>query len=90
MRTVEPQTVVVELDPARARRLMAPPDPSRPSSLAEALAALGAPGSMRAKLLGLGMKGFYAAWRHAGLEPGLEFKARIALLMLNVMDTAAS
>jgi hypothetical protein len=75
IRAVQPGTVVVELCDARAARLMSP-HASKPSTLADALAALGAPGSLTSKLLGLGMKGFYAAWRHAGLEPGLEFKAR--------------
>ena len=73
IRAVRPDTVLVELCAARARRLMAP-DASWPSSLAEALAALGGAGTLGEKVLGLGLKGFYAAWRHAGLEPGLEFK----------------
>jgi pheromone shutdown protein TraB len=80
IRAVRPDTVVVELCAARAKRLMAPPSatPSSPhAALAEALRALGAPGSLSAKLLGLTMKGFYAAWRHAGLEPGLEFKVAL-------------
>ena len=74
IRAVRPDTVLVELCAARARRLMAPPDASRPSSLAEALQSLGGAGTLGEKVLGLGLKGFYAAWRHAGLEPGLEFK----------------
>jgi hypothetical protein len=78
---VQPGTVVVELCDARAARLMSP-DGSKPSTLADALAALGAPGSLASKMLGLGMKGFYAAWRHAGLEPGLEFKARYSVAAL--------
>ena len=78
IRAVRPDTVLVELCPARARRLMAPHDASRPSSLAEVLASLGGAGSLGEKALGLGLKGFYAAWRHAGLEPGLEFKVRCA------------
>jgi pheromone shutdown protein TraB len=80
IRAVQPRTVVVELCPARAARLMAPPSAAASSphaALSELLAALGAPGSVSAKLLGLTMKGFYAAWRHAGLEPGLEFKVAL-------------
>ena len=78
IRAVRPGTVVVELCPARAARLMSPEPPRAPhEALAELLAALGAPGGLSAKLLGLTMKGFYAAWRHAGLEPGAEFKVAL-------------
>jgi pheromone shutdown protein TraB len=82
---VQPNTVVVELCDVRAARLMSP-DGSKPSTLADALAALGAPGSLASKLLGLSMKGFYAAWRHAGLEPGLEFKVRYEATALVLMQ----
>lgn len=78
MRTVKPSTVLVELCAARAKQLMAPPGgKSSHSMLSEVLRTLGAPGDAATKLLSLGMKGFYAAWKHAGLEPGLEF--RVAL-----------
>ena len=55
---------------------MAPPE-QRESSLQELLRLVAAPAPLSAKALQLGMKGFYAAWKHAGLEPGGEFRAAL-------------
>ena len=77
IRAEQPGTVLVELCAARAARLMAPRR-EEPSALAQALAALRAPGGLTAKLLGLGIRSVYASLKHAGLEPGLEFKVRRA------------
>ena len=74
MRAVKPDTVVLELCPARAEQLMKPPS-ERESTLQELLRTISAPTSLSSKLLGLSMRGFYAAWKHAGLEPGGEFRA---------------
>lgn len=41
----------------------------------ELLRLLQAPGSVTSKALALGLRGMYGLWRHAGLEPGGEFKA---------------
>lgn len=78
IRAVRPETVVVELCEARARKLMndAPPADAA-ATVAEVLRTLGAPGDLTTKLIGLGLRGFYAMWRHAGLEPGGEFKAAL-------------
>lgn len=76
MRAVRPDSVVLELCQARADRLMAPPE-QRDSSLQELLRLVAAPAPLSAKALQLGMKGFYAAWKHAGLEPGGEFRAAL-------------
>ena len=54
---------------------MKPGDGSAGDSLSELLRLLRAPGSLTSKVLGVGMRGFYGAWRHAGLEPGGEFVA---------------
>lgn len=74
VRDLRPATVLVELCPARKARLMTP-RAKRPSAFAELLALL--PHGLAATLLGLTMRGAYALWRHAGLEPGAEFVAAI-------------
>jgi len=73
-----PSTVVVELCATRARKLMTDAPPADiATTVAELLRTLGAPGDLTTKLLAIGLRGFYAMWRHAGLEPGGEFKAAL-------------
>ena len=74
IRAVQPGTVLVELCRARAVQMMAPP--VERSAMAAARAMLRAPGGLKATLLGLGIAGLYAALKHAGMEPSLEFKVR--------------
>ena len=64
---------MLELCATRARRLQAGVAPE--STLVELLRLLQAPGSVTSKALALGLRGMYGLWRHAGLEPGGEFKA---------------
>lgn len=73
---IQPDTVFLELCETRAEALMRP-RAERPSAFSEMLSLLSLPGSVTTKLLSLSMRGFYAAWRHAGLEPGAEFRVAI-------------
>ena len=45
---------------------------------------MGAPGTLVEKLVGAGLKGWYAALKHSGLDPGREF--RVALVEAKAID----
>lgn len=83
IKMVQPGTIMVELCPERAKRIMEPQQKMDGNVLAEVLKALGMPGDLTQKLLGAGLKGMYAVLKHTGLEPGLEFK--VALQQANAL-----
>jgi pheromone shutdown protein TraB len=74
---VRPHTVLVELCPARARRLHSGGG-SDADFLRDALGSLFAPGAnVGQQLFKLSLQGFYRFLRSLGMDPGAEFKAAI-------------
>ena len=71
--------MLVELCPARAKRLMALRSEAgtQLSVLAKLQRLVEAPGTVRGKLLGLAMRSFLAPERKAGLESGMEFEVAL-------------
>mmetsp|Transcript_2152 Transcript_2152/g.7688 ORF Transcript_2152/g.7688 Transcript_2152/m.7688 type:complete len:226 (-) Transcript_2152:461-1138(-) len=86
IQAVQPNTVMVELCPGRARQLMAQKhqeggEGGGSSAFVQAVqtaaAGMNMPGDMTQKLLKAGMGGFYQFFRATGFDPGLEFKVAI-------------
>ncbi|KAK9806536.1 hypothetical protein WJX73_008475 [Symbiochloris irregularis] len=79
IRRVKPQTVMIELDPQRAKQLMSGDQQSGFSFAQTMIQKLtgGGRGSWAQMFAGAGMTAMYRMLRVAGLDPGAEFKAAI-------------